>query len=395
MSIEKSDEVVNSVKSMATCEWCKQEFTPKLIKKGMMPRFCCTKCNQSSCNETLRLKNQEEFLKEHGDDPLMPVCKECGWKAFDLTTHITKFHKIPMKDYYKRYGTSAESILHPDRRSERSERKLGEKNPFYHHGGKFSAVSTESVLYEGLTEEEKTAKILQVKEKIKLSKLENHSHPTRIEYWLQKGYDDIEAREMLSNRQRTFSLEKCIEKYGEEDGFLRWKQRQEKWRASYDDKTEEEMIEINIKKNAHQGGTSNPALELFKCIDPHNASNALYHDREDNVEAIITTITGKKYSVDYKLGNKIIEFYGDLWHANPNKYKPDDKPICWSTRSKTAKELWEADERKLSDLENSGFEVLIIWEEDWKKDRSLVIRGCRAFLGLTNHIETEVVKEHV
>lgn len=94
MSIEKSDEVVNSVKIVATCEWCKNEFTPKHIKKGLMPRFCCIKCNQSSCNENIRLKNQEEFVKEHGDDPLMPVCKECGWKAFDLITHITKFHKI-------------------------------------------------------------------------------------------------------------------------------------------------------------------------------------------------------------------------------------------------------------------------------------------------------------
>ncbi len=393
MATNESDKLVmNSVMTtvMLTCEWCKQEF-PKAKK---MARFCSMKCNVSYNNELTRLKNQEDFLKEHGHDPLMPVCKECGWKAFDLTTHITKFHKIPMKEYYKKHNASAEDILHTDRREERSERKSGVKNPFYHHGGKFSAVSTESISYEGLSDEEKSKEIKKVKEKIKQSKSENHSHPTRIEYWLNKGYDDIEAREMLSNRQRTFSLEKCIEKYGEEDGFLRWKQRQEKWRASYDDKTEEEMIEINIKKNAHQGGTSNPALELFKCIDPHNASKASYHDREDNVEAIITTTTGKKYSIDYKLGNKIIEFYGDLWHANPNKYKPDDKPICWSIRSKTAKELWEADERKLSDLENSGFEVLVIWEEDWKKDISLVIRGCRAFLGLTNDIETEVAKEH-
>ena len=34
-------------------------------------------------------------------------------------------------------------------------------------------------------------------------------------------------------------------------------------------------------------------------------------------------INEKWYSADFNFKNKIIEFYGDYWHANPTKYKPD------------------------------------------------------------------------
>ena len=35
-----------------------------------------------------------------------------------------------------------------------------------------------------------------------------------IEFWLAKGYNEEEAKQLISESQKTFSLEKCIEKYG-------------------------------------------------------------------------------------------------------------------------------------------------------------------------------------
>ena len=50
-----------------------------------------------------------------------------------------------------------------------------------------------------------------------------------LEYWMNKGFSKKEAIIKRSERQSTFSLEKCIEKYGEELGNKRWQKRQDKW----------------------------------------------------------------------------------------------------------------------------------------------------------------------
>jgi len=55
---------------------------------------------------------------------------------------------------------------------------------------------------------------------------------TQIEYWINKGYSEIEAREKLRERQTTFSLEKCIKKYGKEKGTKIFNERQLKWSLS-------------------------------------------------------------------------------------------------------------------------------------------------------------------
>ena len=53
------------------------------------------------------------------------------------------------------------------------------------------------------------------------------------------------------------------------------------------------------------------------------------------------------YAYDIKYKNKIIEYNGDFWHANPSKYKPNDIinfPNSHGTVS--AKEVWSNDSKK-------------------------------------------------
>jgi hypothetical protein len=49
------------------------------------------------------------------------------------------------------------------------------------------------------------------------------------EYWLLRGYTEEDADRKVSQSQKTFSLDVCIKKYGEEEGEKRWLDRQEKW----------------------------------------------------------------------------------------------------------------------------------------------------------------------
>jgi hypothetical protein len=52
---------------------------------------------------------------------------------------------------------------------------------------------------------------------------------TNKEYWMKKGFTIEESKQKVSQRQRTFSLDICISKYGEKDGKKIHKKRQIDW----------------------------------------------------------------------------------------------------------------------------------------------------------------------
>lgn len=72
----------------------------------------------------------------------------------------------------------------------------------------------------------------------------------RIEHWIDKGYTPEEARIQVSKVQATFTLEKCIEKYGVIEGKRIWDERQQKWQDTLSTKDSAEIEKINKKKNA-------------------------------------------------------------------------------------------------------------------------------------------------
>jgi len=62
----------------------------------------------------------------------------------------------------------------------------------------------------------------------------------------------------------------------------------------------------------------------------------------------------------------IIEVYGDIYHCNPNKFKNPNEYCSWIQR--TVREQWQRDRIRLSTFYKHGFDVLIIWESDWRND---------------------------
>ena len=69
-----------------------------------------------------------------------------------------------------------------------------------------------------------------------------------VEYYLLRGFSEEDAKAKVSNIQSTFSLEKCIEKHGLEEGTRIWSERQEKWQETLNSKDEDEMMLIISKK---------------------------------------------------------------------------------------------------------------------------------------------------
>jgi hypothetical protein len=76
----------------------------------------------------------------------------------------------------------------------------------------------------------------------------NKFQTTRIEYYLHKGYSQQDAEKLLSERQSTFSLDKCIIRYGEDEGKRIWLERQKRWQDTLKSKPKEEIDRINLSK---------------------------------------------------------------------------------------------------------------------------------------------------
>lgn len=57
-----------------------------------------------------------------------------------------------------------------------------------------------------------------------------------------------------------------------------------------------------------------------------------------------------------------IEFFGDYWHCNPNKYSEN---YYHPQKKKTAATIWKDDEKRLSAIARlRNFEVYVVWESN-------------------------------
>lgn len=181
---------------------------------------------------------------------------------------------------------------------------------------------------------------------------------TQLEWWLNKGYNEEEAQKLLKERQTTFSLEKCITKYGQEKGTHVFNERQTKWLKSF--------IKLNYSKVSQ---------ELFKKLydEIKNKFNDIYFATLSNGH-ILEFNNGKNYEYTLKLSDriikpdffvkdckKIIEFDGVYWHRN----NPENK---------------KRESIRDTSIINSGYQVLHISESEWLKTPSEVLNKCKIFL---------------
>jgi hypothetical protein len=280
-------------------------------------------------------------------------CKLCEMLSHDLTSHILRIHKIEISEYKNKYGQfRSEKYLQLQ-----SERIRGNKNPAYNHGGKFSPLSNNFIHSDKVNKEE-------IIKKISTSNKTNGNNNTTITYWIKRGYDKEESLELIRERQRTFTLDKCIEKYGEDGGKIRWLERQEKWH--------------NSCKKTKKNGFSKISQELFwKIYEKLNRKEYIYFaELDENKNPDYSGINNEHRLkltnrillpdfIDINL-KKIIEFDGTYWHGkhiinNTNKLRDEDRDKI---------------------LQFDGYEVLHIKEHEYKENKSLILNTCLEFLNV-------------
>lgn len=194
--------------------------------------------------------------------------------------------------------------------------------------------------------------------------VKNSIKTTNIEYYINKGMSIEDAKKALHDRQSTFSLNKCIEKYGREKGIEIFNNRQLKWQQSL-----RKNFEINTDGRCLQSNIANELIDKIihlTHIKKYKKEKYIY-DKENN----------HGYSYDFCYKHKLIEFQGDYWHCNPKIYKENffNKVINLS-----AKEIWDKDNNKKIVAEKFGYKVLYIWEYDYKENPEREIKKCIDFL---------------
>ena len=178
---------------------------------------------------------------------------------------------------------------------------------------------------------------------------------------------------MLSERQKTFSLDLCIKKYGNDKGKEIWNNRQIKWQKSL-------LQNGNLKC-----GYSKISQKLFyDILNKYNINDKSYiYFATKNQEYYLSGGKELFYQYDFvDLKNKkIIEYNGDQYHANPKIYESNDNPHPFR-KNITAQEIWDKDNNKIQLAHDNGFEVLIIWDSEYRKNKKEILNKCLQFLNI-------------
>lgn len=240
-------------------------------------------------------------------------------------------------------------------------------NPYYQHDGTTSVFSKNYKGYSGLSDEEKTQRIREYAKYDMIGRNQNQK-----EYWIKRGYSEqdaiIEARKHIN----VFSLEKCIERYGEIEGTRKFNERQIKWQNTLKSKPLEEQQDINHRKIYKNGATSKIEHDFLMNIYP-NVENHNVYIKECGI-------------VDLCVGNKVIELYGDYWHCNPKDIRFSDGTFYHPYLKMTSSEKWEFDANRIKKLQNKGYITKIVWEYEYKTNKNEIIQQCKDFLNDTTTI---------
>ena len=346
--------------------------------------------------------------KKQYENKDLVICRICGFVGKHLMTHLSRKHNLLMKDYQQIFNITKEECFSKHYLKILSDNNKGEKNPAYQHGGRLSPFSKKFIKYKNLNDDEKNIKINECISKVSTSLKENQNMPSQIGYWLKRGYTYDEGKKQVSKSQTTFSLDKCIEKYGDIEGLKRWERRQLKWQNTLKSKPQEEIDRINkstavteetfIKKYGEEKGKRlykkyidyivNNLINNTSCFSKISQElfNSIFKRLDDNLKKecffakhnkevhIKDENNNKRYYLDFVIKNVCIEFNGSYWHADKRFYNENSL-----IKEQKASDIWEQDNIK-NNFIRKKYKLLIVWEHDYIYNKKQIINDCVKFI---------------
>ena len=384
---------------VCTCQNCGKQFEVEKLTGIKYCKECKEKIHKKQLKEWRFLKKQEE-IKSRGVEGIDYIIDL--WNGY-VTTRITgkwfnTYHPDRTIDEYIKEFPDAplickvtsekiskyqkERMNSPKWKQWASERMKGEKNinskenTTLEQRQRISPFSKSFKNYDNMSDEEKEKEI---RKNLQCDRDDKTS--CQLNYWIKKGYSEDEARQFVSDRQRTFTLEKCIEKYGEEEGIRVYNERQVKWSRKIE-KMYQNGEFSKAPKSPHNSS-------LYSQIEKEFINDLIIHGiNEEDIQTYKThqlellndnfdRCHNRRFMYDITYKNKIIEFNGDFWHMNPSIY---DENYFNKISKIYAKDKWEIDKIKIECARKNGYDVLIVWEHDYRKDKENTIQKCLNFL---------------
>lgn len=219
--------------------------------------------------------------------------------------------------------------------------------------------------------------------------LTNRSYPSEIKHWTRQGFDDEEAKKLVTEYQKDLSSRQ---------NKTATKSRQVQRSTGHNNPMSLRSI---AKRNSVEEEAARSLTPCFGRIGEKHPMFGKQHTQEtlekisknaprhffaksSAEKELYENLTSLGYNVSRNLGVSryncdivfssiplIVEYFGDYWHCNPGKWN-----ACqFNSRIKmTAEERWRLDRRKIEDLESLGYKVMVIWENDWKKNSQCAIK---------------------
>jgi len=225
----------------------------------------------------------------------------------------------------------------------------------------------------------------------------------RFQFWMQRGFSEVEAKHKVSEIQKInakkhvskirpeysiFNKQYWIVKKGmsEEDAVKKVSEIQTKLSAKSSKfkgkvRTTESKIKISnsMKKKIESVGAGEWASHFGSFNGSSKIERELFDYIKENINVNVkANFPIENYIVDIIHDKKIVEFYGDFWHANPKTFKSSDD-LKYGSFDKTAEKIWENDKQRIDFLKYLGYDILVIWETDWIKNKNYCIEVIKKF----------------
>lgn len=196
------------------------------------------------------------------------------------------------------------------------------------------------------------------------------SYTNSEKYFIEKyGEEDGKRKYLEINFLKSHTLDSYIKKYGQMEGSERYNNYIKTIQKIRSKEQYKNYIECKHNSFAYSKISQDLFLEL-DSIYSKKYKNIYYGIKEDVGEfSIHDDEKNKQYYYDFVIEDIkfCIEFNGDYWHCNPNIYKPSDIVKIGGKEIKVI-DIWEKDNYKINKLKELGYNVIIIWEKDYRKN---------------------------
>jgi len=305
---------------------------------------------ESKHQKTIKISLQNQSEVSH----LEPLkCRLCEFTSgLSLIAHVTRIHRISMSEYRKTW---------PDDTVQRTSKSIREK--------------VSSSVKEWYKSDENYQKVLKTR-----------SFPSELKHWTRKGFDIETAKQKVAEFQSKISLrgnnERTrilrSEKMKGAKNISSLKSIAQRKNCSITEARKHTTCWGRKGKKHPMWGKRHPPEVLWLIANAHHLKNPSHRSKgEIELAEFCTQLQSHvefnknidRYNVDILFEDKrvIIEYFGDFWHMNPIQWNESDvNPVTGFL----AKFTWDRDATKVKRLSDLNYNVISIWEHDWKCNRT-------------------------